>query len=60
MTLAKQFYRDQVKFHKRELEMLYSLLDLNDTQKIKLRESTDSLIKSAQQEVLAPEIAEEA
>ena len=60
MALTKQFYRDQVKFHKRELEMLYSLLDLNDTQKIKLRESTDSLIKSAQREVLAPEIAEEA
>ena len=60
MALTKQFYRDQVKFHKRELEMLYSLLDLNDTQKIKLRESTDSLIKSAQQEVLAPEVAEEA
>lgn len=60
MTFTKQFYRDQVKFHKRELETVYSLLDLNDTQKRKLRESTDNLIKSAQQEVLAPEIAEEA
>ena len=58
MTATKQFYRDQVKFHKRELETLYSLLDLNDTQKRKLRESTDNLIKSAQQEVLAPEIVE--
>ena len=54
-TLTKQYYRDQVKFQKRQLETLYSLLDLNATQKQRLREITDALTEAIQKEMLAPE-----
>lgn len=53
-SLTKKFFKGQIAHDKRQLETLYALLSLNDTQKQRLREVTDNLIKNVRDEMTAP------
>ena len=53
-TLDKEYFRKDGAFHRRELEKVFGILSLNETQKQVLREIIDRILEAQQREHLAP------
>ncbi len=58
-TLTKDFYRGQYNSHRRNLERLFSMFDLNETQKQEIRQVVDRMLEEQRKEYNAPEKTEE-